>query len=90
MESNQLGRKKKTHSKSLLWFQLAVTKICAPNASPCHISVMTQNQSAVSGQGISRLGGSYKGLLANKGLYRQSYGFSSSHILMGELDHKEG
>ena len=90
MESNQLGRKKKTHSKSLLWFQLAVTKICAPNASLCHISVMTQNQSAVSGQGISRLGGSYKGLLANKGLYRQSYGFSSSHILMGELDHKEG
>ena len=25
-----------------------------------------------------------------KGLYRQSYGFSSSHIQMWELDHKEG
>ena len=90
MESDQLGRKKKTHCKSLLWFQLAVPKICAPNASPCHIRVMTQNQSAISGQGISRLGSSCKGLLANKGLYRQSYGFSSSHVLMGELDLKEG
>ena len=90
MESDQLGRKKKTHCKSLLWFQLAVPKICAPNASPGHLSVMTQNQSAVSGQGISRLGGGYKGLLADKGLYRQSYGFSSSHVSMGELDHKDG
>ena len=27
---------------------------------------------------------------ANKGLYSQSYGFSSSHIWMWELDHKEG
>ena len=27
---------------------------------------------------------------ANKGPYSQSYGFSSSHIWMGELDHKEG
>ena len=27
---------------------------------------------------------------ANKGLYSQSYGFSSSHVLMWELDHKEG
>ena len=27
---------------------------------------------------------------ANKGLYSQSYGFSSSHVQMGELDHKEG
>ena len=27
---------------------------------------------------------------ANKGLSSQSYGFSSSHVLMGELDHKEG
>ena len=27
---------------------------------------------------------------AHKGLYRQSYGFSSSHIQMWELDHKEG
>ena len=35
-------------------------------------------------------GSSYKGLLAEKGLYRQSYGFSSSHVLMGQLDHKEG
>ena len=51
---------------------------------------MTWNQSVISGQGISSLGGSYKGLLANKDLYRQSYGFSSSHVLMGELDHKEG
>ena len=27
---------------------------------------------------------------ADKGLYRQSYGFSSSHVQMWELDHKEG
>ena len=27
---------------------------------------------------------------ANKGPYGQSYGFSSSHIQMSELDHKEG
>ena len=27
---------------------------------------------------------------ANKGLYSQSYGFSSSHVLMWESDHKEG
>ena len=27
---------------------------------------------------------------ANKGLYSQSYGFSSSHVRMIELDHKEG
>ena len=27
---------------------------------------------------------------ANKGLYCQSYGFSSSHVQMWELDHKEG
>ena len=27
---------------------------------------------------------------ANKGLYSQSYGFSSSYVLMWELDHKEG
>ena len=26
----------------------------------------------------------------NKGLYSQIYGFSSSHVQMGELDHKEG
>ena len=26
---------------------------------------------------------------ANKGLYNQSYGFSSSHVWMWELDHKE-
>ena len=26
----------------------------------------------------------------NKGLYSQSYGFSSSHVWMWELDHKEG
>ena len=26
----------------------------------------------------------------NKGPYSQSYGFSSSHVWMGELDHKEG
>ena len=26
----------------------------------------------------------------NKGLYTQSYGFSSSHVWMWELDHKEG
>ena len=26
---------------------------------------------------------------ADKGLYRQSYGFSSSHVQMWELDHKE-
>ena len=29
-------------------------------------------------------------LFANKGLYGQSYGFSSSHVWMWELDHKEG
>ena len=28
--------------------------------------------------------------LADKGLYSQSYGFSSSHVQMWELDHKEG
>ena len=28
--------------------------------------------------------------LANKGQYSQGYGFSSSHVLMLELDHKEG
>ena len=27
---------------------------------------------------------------SNKGLYSQSYGFSSSHVWMRELDHKEG
>ena len=27
---------------------------------------------------------------ANKGLYSQSYGFSSSYVQMWELDHKEG
>ena len=27
---------------------------------------------------------------ANKGQYSQGYGFSSSHVLMLELDHKEG
>ena len=27
---------------------------------------------------------------ANKGLYSESYGFSSSHVRMWELDHKEG
>ena len=27
---------------------------------------------------------------ANKGLYSQSYGFSSSHVWLWELDHKEG
>ena len=27
---------------------------------------------------------------ANKGLHSQSYGFSSSHVWMWELDHKEG
>ena len=27
---------------------------------------------------------------ANKGTYSQSYGFSSSHVWMWELDHKEG
>ena len=27
---------------------------------------------------------------ANKGLYSKSYGFSSSHVWMWELDHKEG
>ena len=27
---------------------------------------------------------------ASKGLYRQSYGFSSSHVWLWELDHKEG
>ena len=27
---------------------------------------------------------------ANKGPYSQSYGFSSSHVWMWELDHKEG
>ena len=29
-------------------------------------------------------------LFVNKGPYNQSYGFSSSHIQMWELDHKEG
>ena len=29
-------------------------------------------------------------LFADKGLYSQSYGFSSSHVRMWELDHKEG
>ena len=28
--------------------------------------------------------------LPSKGLYSQSYGFSSSHIQMQEVDHKEG
>ena len=28
--------------------------------------------------------------LANKGVYSQSYGFSSSHVWMWELDHKDG
>ena len=27
---------------------------------------------------------------ADKSLYSQSHGFSSSHVQMGELDHKEG
>ena len=27
---------------------------------------------------------------ANKGPYSQSFGFSSSHVLTEELDHKEG
>ena len=27
---------------------------------------------------------------ANKGLYSQSYDFSSSHVWIKELDHKEG
>ena len=27
---------------------------------------------------------------ADKGLYSQSYGFSSNHVWMRELDHKEG
>ena len=31
-----------------------------------------------------------KDILANKGLSSQSYGFSSSHVWMWELDHKEG
>ena len=30
------------------------------------------------------------GYLANKGPYSQSYGFSSGHVRMWELDHKEG
>ena len=29
-------------------------------------------------------------MLVNKGLYSQSYGFSSSHVQMWELYHKEG
>ena len=29
-------------------------------------------------------------VLANKGLYSQNYGFSSSHVWVWELDHKEG
>ena len=29
-------------------------------------------------------------LVSCKGLYRQSYGFSSSHVWMWELNHKEG
>ena len=29
-------------------------------------------------------------LVANKGLYSQNYGFSSSHVWMWELNHKEG
>ena len=28
--------------------------------------------------------------LSNKGLYRQSYGFSNSHMFIWELDHEEG
>ena len=28
--------------------------------------------------------------LSTKGLYSQGYGFSSSHVWMWELDHKEG
>ena len=28
--------------------------------------------------------------MANKGLYSQNYGFSSSHVRMWELAHKEG
>ena len=29
-------------------------------------------------------------LLSRQGLYSQNYGFSSSHVRMWELDHKEG
>ena len=32
----------------------------------------------------------YTKAFANKDLYSQSYGFSNSHVLMCELDHKEG
>ena len=31
-----------------------------------------------------------KHYFVNKGLYSQNYGFSSSHLQMWELDHKEG
>ena len=30
-----------------------------------------------------------KHYFVDKGLYSQSYGFSTSHVRMGELDHKE-
>ena len=33
---------------------------------------------------------SHRHYFANNGPYSQSYGFSSSHVLMGELDHKDG
>ena len=38
----------------------------------------------------SVLNSKYITLLANKGPYSQSYGFSTGHVQMWELDHKEG
>ena len=36
------------------------------------------------------LTGKFHGQMSFVGLYSQSYGFSSSHVQMWDLDHKEG
>ena len=41
-------------------------------------------------KGFFVVGGHIVYYSADKGLYSQSYGFSTSHVLMWELDHKEG
>ena len=39
---------------------------------------------------MTNLDSKWRHNFANKGLYSQSYGFSSSHVWIWELDHKEG
>ena len=48
---------------------------------------LTQSYSIL---GLSDSPGKQRLDFADKGLYSQSYGFSSSHVQMWELDHKEG